>query len=80
LAVDWLANRLRPGSILWARDLDMAGIVVSSVLTVYILVGMHLEERKLVHESGDAYHRYQRRVSMFVPTKWLCLVLEGKER
>jgi len=56
--------------LLWARDLDIAGLVVSSVLTVYILVGTLLEERKLVHEFGDAYRRYQRRVPMFVPIKW----------
>ncbi len=66
--------------LLWARDLDIAGLVVSSVLTVYILVGTLLEERKLVHEFGDAYRSYQRRVSMFVPVKWLYLVLEGKGR
>ena len=64
--------------LLWARDLDIAGLVVSSVLTIYILVGTLLEERKLAHEFGDAYRSYQRRVSMFVPVKWLCLVLEGK--
>jgi protein-S-isoprenylcysteine O-methyltransferase Ste14 len=57
--------------LFWARDLDVAGLVVSSVLTVYILVGTLLEERKLVHEFGDAYRSYQRRVSMFVPIKWL---------
>jgi protein-S-isoprenylcysteine O-methyltransferase Ste14 len=57
--------------LLWARDLDIAGLVVSGVLTVYILVGTLLEERKLVHEFGDAYRSYQRRVSMFVPVKWL---------
>jgi protein-S-isoprenylcysteine O-methyltransferase Ste14 len=57
--------------LVWARDLDVAGLVVSSVLTVCILVGTLLEERKLVHEFGDAYRSYQRRVSMFVPIKWL---------
>ena len=66
--------------LLWARDLDTAGVVVSSVLTVYILVGTLLEERKLVHEFGDAYRSYQRRVSMFVPIKWLDLVREAKGR
>jgi len=66
--------------LLWARDLDIAGLGVSSVLTVYILVGTLLEERKLVHEFGDAYRSYQRRVSMFVPIKWLRLVLERKGR
>ncbi len=57
--------------LLWAHDLDAASLVVSGVLTVYVLVGTRLEERKLVHELGDGYRSYQRRVSMFVPIKWL---------
>jgi len=55
----------------WARDLSVARLVVSGVLTVYVVVGMLLEERKLVHEFGNPYHAYQERVSMFVPLKWL---------
>jgi len=57
--------------LLWAQDLDAARLVVNGVLTVYILVGTLLEERKLVHEFGETYARYQERVSMFVPLKWL---------
>jgi protein-S-isoprenylcysteine O-methyltransferase Ste14 len=57
--------------LLWARDLDAAGLVVSGVLTAYTVVGTLLEERKLVHEFGDGYRAYQERVSMFVPLKWL---------
>jgi methanethiol S-methyltransferase len=57
--------------LFWARDMDVAGLVVSGVLTVYVFVGTLLEERKLVHEFGDAYRSYQRQVSMFVPIKWL---------
>ncbi len=57
--------------LLWAGDLDMASLVGNSVLTVYIVVGTLLEERKLVHEFGDAYRSYQGRVSMFVPLKWI---------
>ena len=56
--------------LLWARNLDMAALVGNGVLTVYIVVGTLLEERKLVHEFGDAYRSYQSRVSMFVPLKW----------
>jgi methanethiol S-methyltransferase len=63
--------------LLWARDLDVSGLVASGVLTVYLLVGTLLEERKLVHEFGDAYRGYQRRVSMFVPIKWLRSRLAG---
>jgi protein-S-isoprenylcysteine O-methyltransferase Ste14 len=57
--------------LLWARDLDVAALVANGVLTVYILVGALLEERKLVHEFGDAYSSYQARVSMFVPLRWV---------
>jgi len=57
--------------LLWARNLDMAALVGNGVLTVYIVVGTLLEERKLVHEFGDSYRSYQRQVSMFVPLKWI---------
>ena len=57
--------------LLWAQDVDGTRLVTAGVLTVYIFVGTLLEERKLVHEFGDAYRRYQGRVSMFVPLKWL---------
>jgi methanethiol S-methyltransferase len=57
--------------LIWAHDLDAASLVANAVLTVYIVVGTLLEERKLVHEFGDAYTRYQERVSPFVPFKWL---------
>jgi len=57
--------------LLWARDLDVPGLVVNAVLTAYVVAGTLLEERKLVREFGDAYRDYQSRVSMFVPLKWL---------
>jgi protein-S-isoprenylcysteine O-methyltransferase Ste14 len=57
--------------LLWAGDVDMASLIGNGVLTVYIVVGTLLEERKLVHEFGDAYRSYQGRVSMFVPLKWI---------
>jgi protein-S-isoprenylcysteine O-methyltransferase Ste14 len=57
--------------LLWAGDLDMAALVGNGVLTLYIVVGTLLEERKLLHEYGDAYRDYQARVSMFLPLKWI---------
>jgi protein-S-isoprenylcysteine O-methyltransferase Ste14 len=57
--------------LIWARDLDTARLVENAVLTVYVLVGTLLEERKLVREFGGAYTSYRERVSMFVPLKWL---------
>lgn len=55
--------------LIWSGNLDIAALVGNSVLTIYIAVGTLLEERKLVHEFGDAYRSYQARVPMFVPLK-----------
>jgi methanethiol S-methyltransferase len=63
--------------LIWARDLDIARLVANGVLTAYVVVGTLLEERKLVLEFGDSYRRYQERVSMFVPVKWLRSRLPG---
>jgi protein-S-isoprenylcysteine O-methyltransferase Ste14 len=57
--------------LIWAGDLEPAALVGNTVLTAYVAVGTLLEERKLVHEFGDAYRTYQREVSMFLPLKWL---------
>jgi protein-S-isoprenylcysteine O-methyltransferase Ste14 len=57
--------------LLWAKDLNLAGITVNLVLSAYLVIGTFLEERKLVLEFGDKYKDYQRRVSMFIPLKWL---------
>jgi protein-S-isoprenylcysteine O-methyltransferase Ste14 len=49
--------------ILWLRPvMTEGGLLLATTLTVYILIGMHFEERKLVREFGDAYRDYQRRV------------------
>ncbi len=57
--------------LIWAQDLDPVRITVNAVLSVYLLIGTLLEERKLVLEFGNKYKTYQRQVSMFIPLKWL---------
>jgi protein-S-isoprenylcysteine O-methyltransferase Ste14 len=57
--------------LLWAGDLNLADLTVNTVLSVYLVIGTFLEERKLVIEFGDKYRLYQRQVSMFIPLKWL---------
>ncbi len=64
--------------LLWARDLDLAAIIVNTVLTVYVIVGTHLEERKLIAAFGQTYRDYQQNVSMFLPIKWLATIFSGK--
>ncbi len=57
--------------LLWTRTgaFDAAELITSLVLSLYVLIGARLEERKLVHVHGQAYRDYQRRTPMFFP--WL---------
>jgi protein-S-isoprenylcysteine O-methyltransferase Ste14 len=63
--------------LLWASDLSLAEIIINLVLSVYLVIGTFLEERKLVLEFGDKYKVYQRQVSMFIPLKWMGSKLHG---
>jgi protein-S-isoprenylcysteine O-methyltransferase Ste14 len=64
--------------ILWAHDLNAANLVTSAVLTVYILVGTILEERRLEQEWGPDWLVYRSRVSAFLPIKRIKAVLLKK--
>jgi protein-S-isoprenylcysteine O-methyltransferase Ste14 len=39
-------------------------------LTLYLLMGTFVEERKLVKEFGEPYQLYQRETPVFIPWKW----------
>jgi protein-S-isoprenylcysteine O-methyltransferase Ste14 len=56
--------------ILWTRDMDAARLLAAVLATGYVVVGMYLEERKLVALHGDAYREYRRRVPPLVPLPW----------
>jgi protein-S-isoprenylcysteine O-methyltransferase Ste14 len=57
--------------IIWTRNIDLSALVTNIILTLYFIVGCVLEERKLLIEYGDVYRRYQEKVSMLIPIKWL---------
>lgn len=42
-----------------------------TILSLYLVLGTLLEERKIVLEIGDPYRIYQQEVSMLLPWKWL---------
>jgi protein-S-isoprenylcysteine O-methyltransferase Ste14 len=59
--------------LIWASNQSAGSIIINSVLSIYLVIGTLLEERKLSLEFGEKYREYQRRVSMFIPLKWLKL-------
>lgn len=52
---------------LWCQTLSLLDLIVSAVLTIYVIIGTFLEERKLVLEFGDEYVKYQKEVPMLIP-------------
>ena len=60
--------------LVWAgsRELYVSTCIVNIILTIYVMIGTVLEERKLIVEYGDKYRNYQKKVSMLFPYKWLC--------
>lgn len=53
------------------RDIYVSTLIVNIIITVYVVIGTVLEERKLIAEFGDSYRAYQEKVSMIVPVKWI---------
>ncbi len=62
--------------LIWARNLDMATIIVNVIITAYFMIGAMLEERKLVLELGDEYRRYQQTVGMFIPYRCVARIFK----
>jgi protein-S-isoprenylcysteine O-methyltransferase Ste14 len=50
------------------------------IMSIYLVVGTVLEEKKIVAIYGDSYCRYRQRVSMFFPWKWLLRLWQGWHR
>ena len=53
--------------LLWLRNHNEYELVTSVVLSLYLIIGAHVEERRLFRRFGSAYADYKRRVPMFVP-------------
>ncbi len=53
--------------VLFARDVTDVGAAYRTVFLLYFLIGVRIEERKLMAEFGDAYAQYRREVPTFFP-------------
>lgn len=52
----------------WSTPEMTEGRLVFAIgMTVYILIGLHFEERDMVRRFGDAYRAYQQRKPMLIP-------------
>jgi len=56
--------------LIWAFGaITDVSLVSKTVLTVYIIIGTFLEEKKLICEIGEPYREYRKRVPMLIPWK-----------
>ncbi len=69
----WVRHPLYTASLLflWLSPvMTVNRLAFYAALTVYIVIGAWLEERKLLVEFGDTYAAYRRRVPMLFPLFW----------
>ncbi len=56
---------------IYNKDMYVSTLILNILLTVYLVIGTILEEKKLLSELGDSYRNYMNRVSMLFPFKWI---------
>ncbi|AFM27089.1 methyltransferase family protein [Desulfomonile tiedjei] len=53
--------------LLWARDLKRTDFVINIVLSAYLIIGAHIEEKRLLAKFGKQYVAYMKKVPRFLP-------------
>ena len=53
------------------KNLYIKTLIVNIILTLYLITGTILEEKKLLVDNEDDYRDYQNKVSMLFPFKWI---------
>ena len=52
---------------LWVLYPRLSLLISNGIITVYTILGVRMEEKKLVVKFGEAYISYQKKVPMFIP-------------
>lgn len=66
--------------VLWTRDMNAALLVSAVMITAYLFIGAHLEEKKLIARFGTAYRTYMRRVPGLVPLPGRSITAQEAEK
>lgn len=56
--------------LLWTRDMSTTQLLTYTLITLYLVIGSRLEERKLIAYHGEPYRRYRARVPGLIPLPW----------
>jgi len=56
--------------IIWTRDMNQAFLVTAVMLSGYFILGLRLEEKKLLRYHGEIYRRYREKVPALLPLPW----------
>ncbi len=56
--------------LIWTRDMNAALLVSALAVTLYLIVGSRLEERKLLAQYGQPYRDYMNKVPGLIPLPW----------
>ena len=67
-------------TIIWSREMHAALLMSAVILTVYLVIGSRLEEKKLVTRFGQQYERYRKRVPGLIPLPWRYLSRQEASR
>ncbi|MEM1110293.1 MAG: methanethiol S-methyltransferase [Pseudomonadota bacterium] len=66
----WVRHPMQLGVIITVfavPHMTLGHLCFALCMTLYVLIGLHFEERALVREFGDRYREYQQRVPMLIP-------------